>query len=162
MRCLFYAVFVVALVHLNALTAYSDNSEKFSLNIPALPSVETTSVEEPSRLLRLGDEVDDALKSVSASKQVRKLRANRLAEKLKSTSTAKKLLATAKKTSSSLKKVPGVKSIQKRILYNRLSRWAKQGKRPEDLKKAGKFKNNDEFAAYQVILNMAKGKKAAP
>ncbi|KAG6943830.1 hypothetical protein JG688_00017410 [Phytophthora aleatoria] len=70
-----------------------------------------------------------------------------------------KVLATAKKTSGTFKMIPGVTTVKNRLLYNKFSRWAKKGVDPNKAQAAGKFKNNDEFAMYQVIFRTTKLKK---
>ncbi|KAG7383549.1 hypothetical protein PHYPSEUDO_003586 [Phytophthora pseudosyringae] len=167
MRRLFYAAFIVVVAHLasvSAIAAHSDRAELSSLNDPEFPRVAARLLEAGARNRHLRARVvtDDNLGL--SPHQERKLKAsplNQISEKLKTTNAAKKLLATAKKTSSTLKKVPGVKSIKNRLLYNKFSRWAKRGVDPSKARAAGKFKNNDEFAMYQVIFRTIKGKKRA-
>ncbi|KAG6956715.1 hypothetical protein JG687_00010429 [Phytophthora cactorum] len=127
MRCLFYAVFIVV-IHLTSntvtATAHSDTVELATLNDIGFLRVETRSLaEEPrTRLLRVNDAVDDNLRLGPAANQERELKASpisKLGEKLKTTNTAKKLLATAKKTSGTFKMIPGVTTVKNRLLYNK-------------------------------------------
>ncbi|KAG6956369.1 hypothetical protein JG688_00011453 [Phytophthora aleatoria] len=165
MRRLFYAVFLFAIILVtcsSAITAttHSDQAKVASLNEPGFLHVgaETIADEYRRKLFRANDAGDNTI-LVSAANQQRGLKAtplDMLGKKFKSTRAGKKLTAAAKTTSATFKRIPGVKITKNRILYNKFSRWAKQGKRLEDLKAAGKFKNNDEVAMYQVILNSRK------
>ncbi|KAF4046162.1 hypothetical protein GN244_ATG01388 [Phytophthora infestans] len=65
----------------------------------------------------------------------------------------------AHKTSGAFKKIPGMTKAKQTLLLNKFTRMAKKGVHPDKARKANMFKNNDEFAMYQVVYNTVRRKK---